>query len=54
MPGRAKASVNAGHVFRPVNRGDRVVGDAISEKIVWQLLRSYAAAAGWPVSRPMI
>lgn len=32
--------------FRPVNRGDRVVGDAISEKIVWQLLRPYAASVG--------
>ena len=40
------AGVTTGHVFRPVNRGDRVVGAAISEKIVWQLLRPYAAAAG--------
>jgi integrase len=38
--------VTSGRVFRPVNRGDRVVGDAISEKIIWQLLRPYAAAVG--------
>jgi len=31
----SKAAVTAGHLFRPVNRGDRVVGDAISEKIIW-------------------
>jgi integrase len=41
-----KAGVTDGHVFRPVNRGDRDVGDAISEKIIWQLLRPYASAAG--------
>jgi integrase len=41
-----KAGVTEGHVFRPVNRGDRVVGEAISEKIIWQLLRPYAAAVG--------
>ena len=41
-----KAGVTQGHVFRPVNRGDRVVVDAISEKIIWQLLRPYAAAVG--------
>ena len=43
----AKAAVVAGHVFRPVNRGDCIVGDSISEKIIWQLLRPYAAAVGW-------
>ena len=41
-----KVGVTERHVFRPVNRGDRVVGDAISEKIIWQLLRPYAAAVG--------
>jgi len=35
-----------GHVFRPVNRGDKVQGDELSEKVVWQMLRPYAAAAG--------
>jgi integrase len=40
------AVVSNGHVFRPVNRGDRVAGDGISEKIIWQLLRPYAAAVG--------
>jgi integrase len=38
--------VVAGHVFRPVNRGDQVQGDELSEKVVWQMLRPYAAASG--------
>jgi integrase len=46
------AAVTEGHVFRPVNRGDQVRGLALSEKVVWQLLRGYAAAAGVPGIAP--
>jgi integrase/recombinase XerD len=35
-----------GYVFRPVNRGDQVQGEALSEKVVWQMLRPYATVAG--------
>ena len=35
-----------GRVFRPVNRADRVQGESMSEKIVWQMLKQYAEAAG--------
>ena len=42
----AAAGVADGHVFRPVNRGDQGPGRRLSEKVVWQLLRPYAAAAG--------
>jgi hypothetical protein len=35
-----------GRVFRPVNRADSVQGEVLSEKVVWQMLRPYAAAAG--------
>ncbi len=42
----ARAGVTDGHVFRPVHRGDELQGDRLSEKVVWQLLRPYAAAAG--------
>src|SRR5579871_4207745 len=42
----ARAGVTGGHVFRPVHRGDELHGDRLSEKVVWQLLRPYAAAAG--------
>jgi integrase len=44
----AVAGVTDGHVFRPVNRGGDVQGAALSEKVVWQLLQGYAAAAGVP------
>ena len=32
--------------LRPVNRGDQVQGDVLSEKVVWQMLRPYAASTG--------
>jgi integrase len=55
MPAWVKVAIDAwataaviaeGFVFRPVNRGDRMRGDGVSEKIIWQLLRPYAAAVG--------
>ena len=54
MPSGVKAACDAwiagaefadGHVFRPVNRGDRVCEKCMSGE-VWQLLRQYAEAAG--------
>jgi len=48
----APAGVADGHVFRPVHRGDQVRGDALSDKVIWQLLRPYAAAAGVPGIAP--
>jgi site-specific recombinase XerD len=38
--------LTGGPVFRPVNRRDTVSGERMSEKVVWQLLRPYAEAAG--------
>jgi integrase len=46
------ADVADGHAFRPVNRGDQTQGAALSEKVVWQLLQGYAAAAGVPGIAP--
>jgi integrase len=46
------AGVVDGYVFRSVNRGDQVQGKALSEKVVWQMLRPYAAAAGVPGIAP--
>ena len=46
------AAVTTGPVFRPVKRGDQVQGTALSEKVVWQLLQGYAAAAGVPGIAP--
>src|SRR5579872_2986198 len=37
------AGVSDGYVFRSVNRGDKVQGTFLSEKVVWQMLRPYAA-----------
>jgi integrase len=39
-------------VFRPVNRGDKVQGEAMSEKVVWQMLHQYATDAGVPGIAP--
>ena len=39
----AAATIYKGKVFRPVNRGDRVAGDAIAdEKAIWQVVVHYA------------
>jgi integrase len=46
------AAVMDGHLFRPVNRGDQVRGERMSEKVVWQLLQPYALAAGVPGIAP--
>jgi hypothetical protein len=39
------AGLTDGRVFRPVHRGDRVQGESMTEKIVWQMLKRYAEAA---------
>lgn len=40
------AGIVEGHVLRPVDRADRIRGERLSEKVVWQLLPQYAASAG--------
>ena len=49
---RGDANKAVGHLFRPVNRGDQVCGDRMSEKVVWQMLQPYAATAGVPQIAP--
>jgi site-specific recombinase XerD len=46
------AVITDGPVFRPVKRSGQVHGAALSEKVVWQLLQGYAAAAGVPGIAP--
>jgi site-specific recombinase XerD len=46
------AGVADGHIFRPVNRADRVGGERVGEKVVWQMLKQYAAASGVPGIAP--
>jgi site-specific recombinase XerD len=57
MPNWVKVAIDAwtagpalaeGRVFRPVNRADRVSGEVLSEKVVWQLIKPYAEDAGVP------
>jgi site-specific recombinase XerD len=48
----AAAVLTEGHVLRPVGRGDRVLGERMTEKVVWQLLQPYARAAGVPGIAP--
>ena len=47
-----RVGVMDGYVFRPVNRADQVHGEVLSEKVVWQMLRPYAEAAGVPGIAP--
>ena len=46
------AGITDGFVFRPVNRAGKAQGVGLSEKVVWQLLQGYAAAAGVPGIAP--
>src|SRR6202790_2953011 len=46
------AGVAEDHIFRPVNRADRVGGNRLGEKVVWQMLRQYALAVGIPSIAP--
>src|SRR5271165_1997587 len=48
----AAAELTEGHVLRPVGRGDRVLGERMTKKVVWQLLQPYAKAAGVPGIAP--
>jgi integrase len=46
------AAVAAGHVFRPANRAGSVTGERLGEKVVWQMIKPYAEAAGVPGIAP--
>jgi site-specific recombinase XerD len=46
------AGIADGHLFRPVIRRDRVSGERLGEKVVWQMLREYAAEIGIPGLAP--
>jgi len=46
------AGLTEGHVLRPVNRGDQITAERLTEKVVWQLLQPYATAVGVPGIAP--
>src|ERR1700687_4239601 len=61
MPTWVKVAIDAwalpaggadGYVFRPVNRADRVMGECLGEKVVWQLIKPSAEEAGVPGIAP--
>jgi site-specific recombinase XerD len=61
MPTWVKVAIDAwisaavlvdGSVFRPVNRADRAGTEGLGEKVVWQLIKPYAEAAGVPGIAP--
>ena len=48
----AAGRVEIGLVFRPINRGGKVWGERITEKVVWQMLQRYASEVGLPGIAP--
>jgi site-specific recombinase XerD len=46
------ASITDGHVFRSASRAGRVGAEGLGEKVVWQLIKPYAKAAGVPGIAP--
>lgn len=55
MPGWSKAlidewahaaGISTGHVFRPVDKAGRVIGDHLSAQTVWDLVEQYTEVAG--------
>ena len=48
----SSASINRGKVFRRVSRTGRVLGDGISEKAIWHVVRSSASKVGVPALAP--
>src|ERR1700688_3720024 len=47
----AAVGVTEGNLFRPVNRGDRVCGERMSEKVVWQMLKHTSPGQACRTSR---
>jgi integrase len=48
----SSASIDRGKVFRRISRMDRVLGDGISEKAIWHVVKCSASKAGIPALAP--
>jgi site-specific recombinase XerD len=48
----SSASINRGKIFRRVSRTGRVLGEGISEKAIWHVVRSSASKVGVPALAP--
>ncbi len=40
------AGIEGGRLWRSINRGGRVWGDGLTEKVIWQVVEQYAAEVG--------
>jgi integrase/recombinase XerD len=40
------AAIDSGRLWRSINRGGRVWGDGLTEKVIWQVVEQYATEAG--------
>jgi integrase len=47
-----RAGIEAGPIFRPVNKGGQVLASRISEDTVWKVVRRYGAEIGQPELAP--
>ena len=47
-----RARIEAGPIFRPVNKGGQVLASRISEDTVWKVVRRYGAGIGQPELAP--
>jgi site-specific recombinase XerD len=46
------AGIESGRLWRSINRGGRVWGDGLTEKVIWQVVEQYAAEMGLPEIAP--
>ena len=44
------AQISAGHVFRPINKGDRIVGDHLTSQAIQNVVKDYASRTGLNIS----
>jgi integrase len=47
-----RAAIRDGRLFRPLNKGGRFRGEAITEDTIWSIVREYGAAIGHPALAP--
>jgi site-specific recombinase XerD len=46
------AGITTGRVWLSINKGGRIWGGGLTEKVIWQVLQEYAQAAGLPPIAP--
>jgi integrase len=51
-PRAEAAGIESGRLWRSINRGGRVWGHGLTEKVIWQVVEQYAADAALPSIAP--